>query len=508
MKIKGHTLIELKNKRTGEVRRIEKDNMLTQAILKLWANPWGLNNYPQSPAQLMSGILLFENAQDPQVSNVKLTEMPATWAGNGENTTAATTYGSMNRAECEQTANTVKFVWNWTEEQGNGTYRSAALTSPLLCNDAKYGLWTRNGANNTDPHGRYPYENKNLIHGYAYGTAMLDERWRPLTPPSGTAENPFAQPFCYDNVNGYLYGMTSSDGQTLKITRTFCPADGAYLTQGQDWNYTDVGPDFPRLITESKTITLDTIIYNTLVNASARRCMAYCAGDNGVIVIVTLSGYSTTGGTSLMTTLINFNSGTAVQSSFTLDYVVRMPNSYPYQWCNAYPVKHPYIYVPGTGTTPTWYKINVLTGAQEPLLHLASGNNVTQLNHGYINADPLYYVWTDTASGVRKGSMINTLDDTIDCSIIYPEEPTNTPADSFTYSESRLGGKGTTVIPNDLQRIYLWCGSRDKTLTSTNRGCASLEINPCYKATINNFDRPIVKTSADTMKITYTLTQM
>lgn len=143
MKIKGHTEIQVRDAKTGRmVQHTHDDNMVTNGLSEYFKNHGALNATPFIPyvrqnmiTELLGGILLFNDTLDAQASNTHLADgikMTANAAYGKLHTGDPTELGSYDANESGwQNADhtTYRFVYNWTESQGNGVIKSAALTS-------------------------------------------------------------------------------------------------------------------------------------------------------------------------------------------------------------------------------------------------------------------------------------------------------------------------------------------------------------------------------------------
>lgn len=144
MKIKGHSIIELKNVKTGEVERHEDDNMVTNA-LSLFLKDLGflsispitnndtLRNNPIS--QLMGGLLLFDDNITEDVNTV-ICPGGLKMVGNGAYGVSAngedgvTELGSWNANESGWGSDgSYRMVWDYSTTQANGIINCACLTS-------------------------------------------------------------------------------------------------------------------------------------------------------------------------------------------------------------------------------------------------------------------------------------------------------------------------------------------------------------------------------------------
>ena len=142
MGIKGKTTFELTDVNTGEVEIIEDNNMVTNALQDFLLTYGIFNNNPLSVdsirdsalyANLLGGLFLFDNHIDEDVNN---TFMPAgvKMIGNGSrgvsNSGVVTELGSYNSTESGvQNDGSIKFVYDYSTTQANGTISCACLTS-------------------------------------------------------------------------------------------------------------------------------------------------------------------------------------------------------------------------------------------------------------------------------------------------------------------------------------------------------------------------------------------
>lgn len=144
MGIKGKTTFELTDVNTGEVEVIEDSNMITNALQE-FLTTYGyfgcdiLNNDTMRNnslwVNLLGGLFLFDTALDEDVNN---TFMPAgvKMIGNGSkdvsNSGAVAELGSYNSTESGvQSDGSIKFVYDFSTAQANGTIACACLTSKI-----------------------------------------------------------------------------------------------------------------------------------------------------------------------------------------------------------------------------------------------------------------------------------------------------------------------------------------------------------------------------------------
>lgn len=155
MGMKGHTIIELTNTKTGEKRTYEDDNMVTN-FLEQFCIPTGPLNYNlyamlasyasqknnssksnaalyiEQPHCFTQGLLLFEDEIDEDADNIwprkgnKMIGQAAGFSYSGSNTRA----GSYNAVESGPVENGYRYVWDFTTSQANGQISCACLTTP------------------------------------------------------------------------------------------------------------------------------------------------------------------------------------------------------------------------------------------------------------------------------------------------------------------------------------------------------------------------------------------
>ena len=155
--LKGHMTIELTNTKTGEVQTIEQDNIVTKAAEKLiqplgclgrgeqltslaYQDDGNSNRFNQISYLTKGLMLLNENVEE----NENLYSVPAgidqiaggSYRNNTTTTVCMGNYDANNsgvilndkNAEWDEEIG-FKHIWNFTEEQGNGTFKCACLTT-------------------------------------------------------------------------------------------------------------------------------------------------------------------------------------------------------------------------------------------------------------------------------------------------------------------------------------------------------------------------------------------
>lgn len=137
--LKGHAVIELTDVNTGEVERVEHDNLITNGAQKLldhFISAYGRSaNSAILPIEerLLCGIYLFDDTLTESADNVLLPDVANTkltgYAGNATSDGNDNKRGDFNSAESEALVNGYKFVWDFGTDDANGTIASLALTN-------------------------------------------------------------------------------------------------------------------------------------------------------------------------------------------------------------------------------------------------------------------------------------------------------------------------------------------------------------------------------------------
>lgn len=142
--IKGKTIIELTDINTGAVEIHEDENMVTNAFNHIF-EPFGhfksssrlfSSEYLPSYANMLGGILLFDgdiNESKEQLFAPAGVNLTACAVYGKQNDTTGTCRGDYNTTESEvnMSERYVKYVYDFTTSQGNGTIASVCLTSKV-----------------------------------------------------------------------------------------------------------------------------------------------------------------------------------------------------------------------------------------------------------------------------------------------------------------------------------------------------------------------------------------
>lgn len=132
--LKGHTKITLTDVKTGEKKVVEEDNIVTNAVANILSKNYsGLADYHllMPLKKLFGGVMCFQNSINEDANNYlppNDTNNPmVACAGDTAHSTASPFRGNPNGGETVVTDTSVKFVWDWATNQGNGTISTVCL---------------------------------------------------------------------------------------------------------------------------------------------------------------------------------------------------------------------------------------------------------------------------------------------------------------------------------------------------------------------------------------------
>lgn len=142
--LKGKTTIELTDVNSGKVEVIEDTNMITNALQEFMRGygMWGSNVLLDEEVRksslwvnLLGGLLLFDTELEENADNTFMTagvKMIGNASKDVSNSGVVTELGSYNTTESgAQADGSVKFVYDFSTSQANGTIKSVCLTSRI-----------------------------------------------------------------------------------------------------------------------------------------------------------------------------------------------------------------------------------------------------------------------------------------------------------------------------------------------------------------------------------------
>ena len=479
MGIKGKTTFELTDINTGKVEVIEDSNMITNGLQEILAtygyfgcdilNTDTIRN-SSLWVNLLGGLFLFDSALNEDVNNIF---MPAgvKMIGNGSkdvaNSGVVTELGSYNSAESgTQSDGSIKFVYDFSTAQANGTIACACLTSKIggyigMGNNSgryvnisyildtfksdSYHVCRSNiaGAGNDASHILYPVYGENAIYftnpyNINYSASYASQHW------SVTKKIQILK------VRAGFTGVSIKDRRYLdKVVGTYdvdIPQD-ILDYMGTSTNYTIVSSDSIErnvyvIFSKSSDDRLDAGAFCWIMKIDKdMKATAYKFTNNVGATIVIGHKYIT----------------------FDGDYLWAQRSNSPYY---LYGIKY-------TDSTQI-----IETGVSKGIRYniYTIGKNLIGLYDVY--HDNSYYC-TPTVYDVVKRNH-------------------GEPHGVITYDTHKL-------IPfPDKKGVYLYVYYNSS--STTNPCDLKVMKDPRYLATINNLSEPVIKTSSKTMKVTYTLT--
>lgn len=152
---KGHTKIELTDVNTGKKEVREDDNMFTQAIFNSLNNTWtqmlgglGAINGWHLPleSKMLGGIALFGDniAEDENITYFPKGNPVIGYAGTIASDGLDNMWGSRNLLESEEyntDTKSVKYVWDFSTSQGNGTIKAVGIMDGSQADYYGIGAW-------------------------------------------------------------------------------------------------------------------------------------------------------------------------------------------------------------------------------------------------------------------------------------------------------------------------------------------------------------------------------
>lgn len=474
MRIKGKTTFELTDVNTGKVEKIEDTNMITNA-LQYYLETYGMftNNILSNDdirgkrlwKNLVGGLFLFDKNIEENVEN---TFMPAgvSMIGNGSidisNSGDVTELGSYNVTESGlQDDGSIKFVYDFSTQQANGTIACACLTSAC---GGYVGMGNASGnyitnsnrqmyygqAQDSIVKRRYPMffygNNSRIAHCFAYATYADDT-------------------ICYVDPSSVKYDSASSESHwsnTGKIKvyklranfKTISIKDYQNLDKSQVLATYDI--DIPQEILDYMGTSTD----KTLINGDAY--------EKSIFIT------------------FNKNGDSIRKSSFA--WVMKIDENMN---ATAYKI-----------TNNTGYEIN--TGDNDRILY--------HNGYAWVVLNGIYKL-----VGIKYTDSTQIIDDNIKLDGVNPAQAIGKGLLLIGYSNDR---KKIYDIENHTLKIINANHSGFYTMNFTDRQGVYLKSayaygndiyytlmkDDRYLATINNLAEPVVKTSSKTMKVTYTLT--
>ena len=484
MALKGKTTFELTDVNTGEVEVIEDSNMITNGLQEflttygyfdcnvLDSDYMGTNSLW---VNALGGLFLFDTNIDEDANNIF---MPAgvRMIGNGSkdtsNSSECTELGSYNATESGlQSDGSVKFVYDFSTQQANGSIACACLTSKLG------GYIGMGNASNSrvysDDFKLNAYRSKSN-NECTYGKAVDNRSDSILYPVYNENAIYFTSPYNIRYSNDYAtqHWSATKKIQILKIRAGFSSVS---IKDKNSLN--NVLETYDVAIPQNILDYMGTSKYNAY---------PYSDNDGNVYIIFKMNSNNSSGYCSLKNgsffwimkidrsmnaTSYRFTNNTGKELYFSREttvfdgeYIWTYSNSSPYTVCGIKYADSTQIIETGASQSSR-YKLFVI---DKNLIGMCLGKN----GNNYFS--PSVYDVVNRTMRITNGCLY---------------------ADNYMYIPF-VDKKGVYIME------FIQSDSYPKSTS-----IYSVMKDPRYLATINNLSEPVVKTASKTMKVTYTITE-
>ena len=475
MALKGKTTFELTDVNTGEVEVIEDSNMITNGLRDFLATYGyfgcdvlgGTVGNSSLWVNLLGGLFLFDSRLEENVNNIL---MPAgvKMVGNGSynisNSGSITELGSYNTSESGlQSDGSVKFVYDFSTSQANGTIACACLTS-------KIGGYIGMGNSN---------KKRIFNKDYSFTTFISDDKYNRTSNIDGSKND--AQHVLYASYNDNAIYL--SNPYNIKYDASHAEQHWSTTKKIQilkvKAGFTSIGIKERLLLNQvSETYDID-IPQDILTYMGARTDLVYINADtNGNVFVVFNTGRDTLNNGSFCWIMKIDRERNVTHYKFTNNVGTKLVFNRRYMVFNR---EYLFAY---TETTPyNLYGIKYSDSTQIIDVNLTLNSKYTLFN---IDKNLI-------------GMFGNSYDSDYYAPLVY-----DVVNNELRYCNGKGGYSNELYIPFiDKKGVYIYVyyteyssGSYFKVLKE-----------PRYLATINNLSEPVVKTASKTMKVTYTITE-
>lgn len=496
--LEGRTIIELTDVHTGEKEVHEDKNMVTNAMNEIFGTLPSYINYGDRYSYLTSsnnwitelfgGILLFDKAL-PEDANQLIapagTQLIGCGAYNNQNNTKGKCRGNYNQTESElnQSQKYMKFVYDFTTSQANGTIASLALTSKkggfvsyggendsiFVNTNISYANATMDYTKSSDKNfylERYIQFVANCDRSDYVGVPTSDNSYTQSVSLSSAAQTEFLFTLDIDNGIAYYFKLIANDSSGItgfKIIKRAIPTKSISLFN----NMVNTKP-----LLEEKEVSLSAPVKYTYRGSNllgynfdtTTNCLFFYIPDNITPNSVTTVIKISLNGDTVNTYRVVNNTGHQIAASKQNIFCLG-----DYMYASSYE----------TNVNQT-YKIKLDNPADVLVIPSADGNN-RSISFKYQIGKRLY-------SGNGRYVLDTELNKIFFCELI---------GGCYNYDTNYMSKHAITpVINHDLIKYVSYANSKDY------MGLGFL-LHGCYLATINNLSQPVTKTADKTMKITY-----
>ena len=474
--LKGKTTFELTDVNTGEVEVIEDTNMITNGLQDFLAT-YGyfgcdvLSKMGDSSlwVNALGGLFLFDSRLEENVEN---TFMPAgvKMIGNGSkdvaNSGVVTELGSYNTSESGlQSDGSVKFVYDFSTSQANGSIACACLTS-------KIGGYIGMGNSN---------EKRIFNRDYSFTTFISDDRYIRTSNIDGSKND--GQHVLYASYNDNAIYL--SNPYNILYNASYADQHWSATKKIQilkvKVGFTSIGIKERLLLNQvSETYDID-IPQDILTYMGTRTTFVYISADTDGNVFVVFN----TGGSTL-------NNG----SFCWIMKIDRERNVTHYKFTN------------NVGS-PIYFNRSIMVFNGEYLFVYTYNSPYKLYGIKYSDSTQIIDVnWTlnsiYTLFNIDK-NRIGIFGNSYDGSNYYAPLVYDVVNNELRYCNGKGGYSSELYIPFiDKKGVYIYVYYYN---SSNYSNYFKILKDPRYLATINNLSEPVVKTASKTMKVTYTITE-
>lgn len=482
MGVKGKTTFELTDVNTGKVEKYEDCNMITNGLQEFLdpCGSWGIYPFAVDDVRkkavrntLTGGIFLFDSALDENVANT-YAGADVKMVGNGalgiSNSSAVTELGSYNSTESGvQSDGSIKYVYDFTTAQANGTIRSACLTS-------KVGGYMGYG----NESGKSVYATSTSADNYLVNTKYQNNVYKYLSMLyyNGYYYMTFAMYAMYEEDALYVIEPSSIFGElswkkTKKI-RVVKYRLGVKSVGLNDYDYLNnliasYDVSVPQDILDYMGASIDYV--SAVADAHTRE----------IFIVFTKSGSVSNGSFFWVMRIDKDMQATAHKVVNNTGYsIYDISNK---QYYNNFAVDNGYFWC--------WLK---------------KGNNYNLVGIKY--TDSTQIIETDVVVSQDLG-LTKTYDHLLEYGRINVSSSVKNNRNVFNTLTKKFFSINGNVFNADYSGYYkvLFADKKGLYLCCNHSSSFYLIKDPRYLATINNLTEPVVKTASKTMKVTYTLTQ-
>lgn len=473
MALKGTTVIELTNVKTGEVERYEEHNLITKALeymhqpIGALKSPAAVTHDGREPVypSLLGGLVLWDSTieeSDEIITQPHGVKMVGCAAYKQVNTTTSPRRGSYNATESyftnSSTEKSMKFVYDFATSQANGTIKSVSLTN------WKSG-WNGFGGNKDANDYQGSRNNYKNCMGHEETTSFWFE---------ASLQRPYGRTFLIDPAEDVFYQVSGLSTSTITIAKRKANIHQKSVFRSQ-YHIHD--------LVETFSITLPTTLSGTntyLCNYDPKTGLLY--------VIVSPSASSIAGSGTFYVIAVDIITRTATVHTMENPLSSTLYVSAQYMVCH-----DGYLYYGYYGTS----YVRKISLADSTCSSIYTTFSISNSHSFFFLANEMIYFRGERTLNINTYYVVLMLD---------PVAETVEHTGENDYPDW-YGGYCYQPVPikgHPLNYYYPYTYSTDGVGSST----ACVWLNTRYLATINNLSRAIEKTSDKTMKITYTIQEM